>query len=64
MENRTDSTMTTMTMTPQHSHHWRIAEPDGEYSDAVCVACGAEKRFRNWLAETDYITRSEVGLAA
>lgn len=64
MENRTDNTATMNSIDKNHSHHWRIAEPDGEYSDAVCVGCGAEKRFRNWLAETDYITRSEVGLAA
>lgn len=62
METRTELIMTANDM--QHAHRWRISEPNGEYSDAVCVACGAEKQFRNWLAETDYITRSEVGLAA
>jgi hypothetical protein len=58
------NTAMTTTNTNAHSHHWRIAEPNGQYSEAVCVSCGAEKQFRNWLSESDYITRSEVGLAA
>lgn len=57
-------TVPTMNDTAAHSHHWRIAEPNGQYSEATCVSCGAEKQFRNWLSESDYITRSEVGLAA
>ncbi len=50
--------------TPEHAHHWRIEEPNGQSSHAICKKCGAEREFRNWLAETDFITRSEIGLAA
>ena len=55
---------TTQLTTATHAHHWRINEPNGEFSHAVCKSCGAERAFRNWLAETDYISRSEIGLAA
>ena len=55
---------TTQLSTATHAHHWRINEPNGEFSHAVCKSCGAERAFRNWLAETDYISRSEIGLAA
>lgn len=29
-------------------HHWRIARPDGEKSQAKCGRCGAEREFKNF----------------
>ncbi len=42
-----------------HNHRWRIDEPNGTHSEGVCRHCGVTKQFRNWLAETDYITNAE-----
>lgn len=28
-------------------HHWRIARPQGEFSDGVCLNCGETRSFRN-----------------
>lgn len=28
-------------------HHWRIAEPAGEWAEGVCGSCGAQRRFAN-----------------
>jgi hypothetical protein len=47
-----------------HAHRWRIDEPNGAMSRGRCRICGAQKEFRNWLAETDFITNSEYALAA
>ena len=30
------------------THHWRIAMPQGEFSDGVCLNCGEARIFRNW----------------
>ena len=29
------------------THHWRIARPQGEFSDGVCLNCGETRSFRN-----------------
>ena len=42
-----------------HAHHWVIDEPQGLISVGTCRVCGAERKFKNWLADADYITRSE-----
>lgn len=42
-----------------HAHRWRIDEPSGESSEGVCAVCGTRKNFRNWLAESDFITNEE-----
>jgi len=42
-----------------HFHRWRIEEPNGPTSRGVCKVCGAEKQFKNWLAEGDFITNEE-----
>lgn len=47
-----------------HFHHWRIAEPNGQMSRGVCKICGAEKDFKNWLSEGDFITNEEHRLGA
>jgi hypothetical protein len=47
-----------------HAHRWRIEEPNGPFSLGVCKICGAEKQFRNWLEETDFITNEEHRIAA
>ena len=31
---------------PEHTHHWLIDEPDGEFSTGRCD-CGVEKEFAN-----------------
>jgi hypothetical protein len=47
-----------------HPHRWRIAEPNGLVSVGVCKVCGAEKQFKNWLADGDFITNEEHRQAA
>lgn len=43
---------------PSHAHSWRIEEANGPVSMGTCP-CGAEKEFKNWLAEGDFITQTE-----
>jgi hypothetical protein len=45
---------------PTHAHRWRIDEPQGEVSHGLCRLCGAQREFRNWLPELDYISRREA----
>lgn len=47
-----------------HAHRWRIDEPNGATSNAVCRTCGAERVFRNWLESSDFITNTEHRMAA
>jgi len=47
-----------------HFHRWRIEEPNGPTSKGVCKVCGAEKEFKNWLADSDFITNEEHRVAA
>lgn len=47
-----------------HFHRWRIDEPNGPVSIGVCKVCGAEKQFKNWLSEMDFITNEEHRAAA
>lgn len=42
-----------------HAHHWRIEEPNGMVSLGRCKSCGATKEFKNWLAESDFVTNEE-----
>lgn len=49
---------------PDHVHHWRIEEPNGETSLGVCKICGATRAFKNWLPDTDYLTFEERRQAA
>lgn len=68
--------MTTETMLPtitddaagdrlvDHAHHWVLDEPNGPVSNAVCRRCGAEREFRNWLDEIDFITTDDERRAA
>lgn len=59
---------TTATETQQppadHAHRWVLESPNGPTSRGVCKICKAEKGFRNWLAEADFITSEERRLAA
>jgi hypothetical protein len=48
----------------EHAHRWRIEEPSGSESVGVCSSCGATRSFKNWLAETDFITNEERRQAA
>ena len=47
-----------------HAHRWLIEEPNGPLSHGRCKVCNAEKEFKNWLAETDFITSEEHRQAA
>jgi hypothetical protein len=47
-----------------HAHRWRIPEPNGPVSTGSCKVCGAEKEFRNWLSDMDFITNEEHRQAA
>jgi hypothetical protein len=49
---------------PDHAHRWLIGEPNGPTSLGVCRICKAEKIFRNWLEEADFITNEEHRQAA
>jgi hypothetical protein len=42
-----------------HAHHWKIDEPTGPTSSAICKNCGATRIFKNWLLQTDIITNEE-----
>jgi hypothetical protein len=60
-----DKTMTkTAPVASDHLHRWRIDEPNGPISRGVCKVCGAEKQFKNWLSEGDFITNEEHRMAA
>lgn len=43
----------------EHSHHWLIEEAEGPISNGECKHCGANKDFRNWLEDTDFLTNEE-----
>ncbi|MGH2634135.1 MAG: hypothetical protein ACRDG3_12055 [Tepidiformaceae bacterium] len=47
-----------------HAHHWVIEEAAGPNSHGVCLGCHAERDFRNWLTESDFVTRGERLYAA
>jgi hypothetical protein len=47
-----------------HAHHWIIDEANGPESAGRCRTCGAEKQFRNWLPEADFVTNEEHRSAA
>ena len=49
--------------TLDHAHHWKIDEPCGTTSMGFCKACGATRAFRNWLAESDFITNEDHRIA-
>lgn len=49
---------------PDHPHRWRIEEASGPVSRGICSVCGAEKQFRNWLEDADFITNEEHRQAA
>ena len=49
---------------PDHFHHWKIEEPNGQVSRGVCKHCGVEKQFKNWLSDGDFITNEEHRSAA
>lgn len=49
---------------PDHFHHWRIEEPNGQLSRGVCKVCGTTKEFKNWLSDGDFITNEEHRSAA
>jgi len=49
---------------PGHAHHWVIDEAAGPQSHGVCRECHEERDFRNWLTETDFVTRGERLYAA
>ena len=42
-----------------HAHHWLISEPEGESSVGRCKSCGETREFKNWLADSDFITNEE-----
>ncbi|MEP6871749.1 MAG: hypothetical protein ABI939_07850 [Anaerolineaceae bacterium] len=48
----------------EHAHHWMIEEASGPLSGGRCKSCGAKKAFKNWLADSDFITNEEHRSAA
>jgi hypothetical protein len=58
--------METGTIAPEtnHAHRWRIDEPNGQMSRGQCRVCGAERLFKNWLEDSDFITNTEHRMAA
>lgn len=42
-----------------HAHRWLIDEAKGPMSRGVCRVCGAERAFRNWVAQADFSTAEE-----
>ena len=50
--------------TQAHAHHWIIEEAHGPESPAFCRVCGESRRFKNWLAESDFVTNEERRSAA
>ena len=60
--------METLELTAQapagHAHHWIIEEASGPLSGGRCKTCGANKAFKNWLADGDFITNEEHRSAA
>ena len=58
---------TTMTMTAPappslgagHAHRWLIEEANGPTSRGTCRVCKAERVFKNWLEDTDFVTNEE-----
>ena len=59
-----ETNMTTIGPDTAHAHRWLIEEPNGPVSLGVCRVCKAEKIFRNWLEEGDFITNEEYRAAA
>jgi hypothetical protein len=57
-------TRTTARAEADHLHRWRIDEPNGPTSTGTCKVCGAEKTFKNWLSDMDFITNEEHRVAA
>ena len=47
------------TTTTTHTHRWRIEEPKGTVSQAVCSICDETRQFSNWVPQLDYLTASE-----
>ena len=64
MESTTATSPALSIVLTEHAHHWVIAEARGPFSPGVCKKCGAEKQFKNWLGETDFITNEEHRQAA
>jgi hypothetical protein len=59
------ATAPTIALAPaDHFHRWRIDEPNGPESRGTCKVCGAEKMFKNWLSDMDFITNEEHRMAA
>ena len=42
-------------------HHWRIATPQGEFSDGVCLNCGETRVFRNWEPDSTAMYSKQNG---
>jgi hypothetical protein len=57
-------TASTAVVDADHAHRWRIDEPSGHMSRGVCRICGAEREFKNWLEDSDFITNTEHRMAA
>ena len=45
----------TLVRPTDHAHRWVIEEPNGPVSRGRCKLCLAERDFKNWLAESDFI---------
>lgn len=59
-----EATIHDITARTEHAHHWVIEEASGPVSAGRCKRCGAAKEFKNWLADTDFITNEEHRIAA
>ncbi len=52
------------TISPAHTHHWLIEEPNGPVSQGTCRSCGATRVFRNWIEEIEIATNKDWASAA
>jgi hypothetical protein len=58
------NTTNTAAAAATHAHHWVIEEASGPFSPGRCKVCGASRAFKNWLADSDFITNEEHRQAA
>lgn len=59
-----DARPTSMRNGDDHTHWWKISEPNGPTSEGICKHCGRAKEFRNSFEDVDSNTHTELVLAA
>ena len=61
-ERRAAATIAIPRVAGAHAHHWKIDEAHGQLSAGFCVGCEERREFRNWIAETDFITATDYAV--